>query len=152
VADLGVVLRPLRDADREAVAAVWHESAGLPGVGPPVMPAAAELRRRLDEGLSEGWAITVAAQGPEVVGFVAVRPREAILQELFVRPGLIGAGIGRALLEHAMSAMPEGFTLYTRSANARGRRFYERAGLVFLRTGTHPRTGDPIACYGWHRS
>ncbi len=46
--------------------------------------------------------------------------------------------------------MPEGFMLYTRSANAGARRFYEREGLVVLREDTHPRTGDPITYYGWN--
>jgi hypothetical protein len=32
----------------------------------------------------------------------------------------------------------------------RARRFYEKAGLIYLREDTHPRDGDPIVHYGWN--
>ncbi len=95
--------------------------------------------------------MTVAVCGIEVIGFAAIKPREAILAELFVRPGSIGSGVGKALLAHCKMAMPEGFTLYTRSTNVNARRFYEKAGLIFLRDDVHPRTGDPVTHYGWKR-
>jgi ribosomal protein S18 acetylase RimI-like enzyme len=143
-------LRPSREADYEAIAKVWHSSASLPGVGPAIMPTETELRKRVDLEFAAGWSVTVAVRSNEVVGFVAIKKSEAVLAELFVRPGSIGGGIGQALLAHAIAAMPEGFTLHTRSANAKARRFYERAGLVVLRDDTHPRTGDPVTYYGWH--
>jgi ribosomal protein S18 acetylase RimI-like enzyme len=142
-------LRPSMAADHDAIAEVWHDGASLPGVGPAVMPTLSELRHRVDLELAAGWRVTVAANQDFVIGFVATRPAEAVLDELFVRPGSIGRGIGRALLMHAMAEMPDGFTLYTRSANAAARRFYERTGLVFIRDGVHPGNGDPIAYYGW---
>lgn len=143
-------LRPSLEADRDAIAEVWRSSASLPGVGPPVMPTLEELRKRVDAQFASGWSVTVAVRGNDVIGFVAIKPREAVLDELFVRPGSLGGGIGRALLAHAMKEMPTGFTLFTRSGNARARRFYEKAGLVLLRQAAHPRTGDPVACYGWN--
>ncbi|KAB0680027.1 GNAT family N-acetyltransferase [Aureimonas leprariae] len=143
------ILRAATAADREAIAAVWHASASLPDVGPPAMPTLRELRQRLDAELAAGWAVTVAVQDGAVVGFVALKPAECILAELFVRPDAIGGGLGQALLDHAKQAMPDGFTLYTRPANVRACRFYERAGLSFLRYGTHPRTGEPTVYYHW---
>ena len=143
-------LRPATMADHDAIAHVWHGSASLPGAGPAVMPTEAEMRKRIDREVAAGWNMTVAVRANEIVGFVAIRPSEAVLAELFVRPGSTGGGIGRALLAHAKAAMPEGFMLYTRSANAGARRFYEREGLVVLREDTHPRTGDPITYYGWN--
>jgi putative acetyltransferase len=142
-------LRPATEADRDAIAEIWHTSASLPGVGPPVMPAARELRERVDREFAAGWQVTVAVREDRVAGFVAIKPAEAILAELFVRPEAIGTGAGKVLLAHAMEAMPAGFTLFTRSGNARARRFYERAGLTFLRNDVHPRAGDPITYYGW---
>lgn len=143
-------LRPCIDADHDAIAGIWHSSASLPGVGPAVMPTVAALRKRLDEELAVGWNVTVAICLNEVAGFVAVRPRESVLAELFVRPGLLGQGIGRALLSDAKAKMPAGFSLYTRSTNVRARRFYEKEGLLVLREGTHPRNGDPITYYQWN--
>jgi putative acetyltransferase len=32
----------------------------------------------------------------------------------------------------------------------KARRFYEQAGLIALREGIHPRSGDPIIYYGWN--
>lgn len=143
-------LRPSTEADHDAIAEIWHESASLPGVGPADMPSQADLRKRVDVEFASGWRVTVALRGEDVVGFLAIKPEAAILCEIFIRPGHLGIGIGQALLSRAMAAMPEGFTLHTRPTNMRARRFYEKAGLVFLREGTHPRSGDAIIYYGWN--
>jgi len=116
-----------------------------------MMPTEAELRKEIDAELSTGWQVTLAICGDEVVGFLAIRPDEAVLAELFVRPGSLGKGIGQALLARAIGAMPDGFTLFTRPGNTRARRFYEKAGLVVLREATHPQFGDPIVYYEWRR-
>ena len=142
-------LRSATDRDRDAIAAIWHESAGLPTVGPANMPSRADLRARVDFEMAGSWEVTVAEQRGVVVGFLAVRRNEAVLAELFLRPDVIGQGIGGALLDRAKTAMPGGFTLFTRATNVRARRFYERAGLTVLRTETHRRDGDQIVFYGW---
>lgn len=140
-------LRPSHQADNDAIAQIWHSSASLPGVGPAVMPTEPELRQRVDIELAEGWDVTVAVRGGEIA---AIKKQEAVLAELFVKPGSLGGGIGKALLAHVIAAMPGGFTLYTRVGNERARRFYEKAGLVELREGIHPRSGDAIVYYGWN--
>ena len=142
-------LRPAIEADNDQIADVWHSSASLPGVGPPVMPALGELRERVDAELAAGWNVTVAVRDGRIAGFVAIRTGDAVLDQLFVRPDARGAGIGGALLAHAKTAMPNGFSLFTRAGNASARRFYEKAGLVPLREDLHPRVGDPIVYYGW---
>ena len=113
------------------------------------MPTVGQLRHRVDLELAGGWRVTVAVSRDSVLGFVATKPAEAALDQLFVRPGSIGRGVGRALLGQAMAEMPDGFTLYTRAANAAARRFYENAGLAYIREGVHPVNGDPVAHYGW---
>jgi putative acetyltransferase len=143
-------LRPATEADRDAIAEIWHTSASLPGVGPPIMPTAGELRERVDHEFAAGWQATVAVRDDRIVGFLAIKPAEGVLAELFVRPEAIGSGVGRALLGRAVEDMPAGFTLFTRSANERARRFYERAGLTFLSNDVHPRAGDPITYYAWN--
>ncbi|MBS3647865.1 GNAT family N-acetyltransferase [Pseudaminobacter sp. 19-2017] len=114
------------------------------------MPTLQELRQKVDLELAGGWRVTVAVRENDVVGFVAMKPNEAVLNELFVRPEAIGSGVGQALLAHAKAVMPAGFTLFTRSANARARRFYENAGLIVLRQAAHPRTGEPVTYYRWN--
>lgn len=91
----------------------------------------------------------VADSGHEILGFVAIRPRDGILAELFLSPRCIGGGIGKALLDHAKAAMPGGFTLLTTSENSRARHFYEREGLIALRDQPHPRSGHPVTFYEW---
>lgn len=142
-------LRAARETDYEAIAAIWHSSASLPDVGPAVMPSVAALRERLDVEFAAGWSVTLAVRGNDTIGFVGTRVSEGILAELFVRPGSLGGGVGRALIAHAKGEMAGGFTLYTRSANLRARRFYEREGLVVAGEGPHPRTGDPITYFRW---
>lgn len=142
-------LRPATDADRDRIAEIWHASASLPDVGPPVMPSQAELRERVHREMAGGWEVTVAATGGEIVGFVALRPTERVLAELFLDPGKLGNGTGRLLLGHAKTAMPSGFTLFTTSANRRARHFYEREGLKALYEAPHPRSGHPVTYYEW---
>ncbi len=144
-----ISLRAATEVDKDAIAEVWHDSASLPTVGPAVMPSVCEFRRRIDIEIAAGWRVTVAAVKDEVIGFVAIKPDDAHLDQLFVRPRSIGSGAGKMLLAHAMAAMPAGFTLFTRSANTRARNFYERAGLIELRNDKHPSTGDPITYYRW---
>src|SRR4051812_16303140 len=112
-----LTLRIATLSDYDAIADIWHSSASLPTVGPPTIPGRDSLRERLDTEFASGWVVTVAEREGEVVGFVAIRPEQAVLAELFVRPGLLGSGIGRPLLDVAKEAMPAGFTLFTRSAN-----------------------------------
>ena len=144
-----VALRAASNNDLDTVAAIWHESASLPGVGPPVMPTLAELRTRIDREITTGWAITVAFAEEGIVGFAALKPQLSVLDQLFVRPTFHGSGVGKALLRHAMMKMPDGFTLHTASTNQRARRFYETAGLTPVREGSHPNTGHPVTFYEW---
>ncbi|MBB3997598.1 GNAT family N-acetyltransferase [Aureimonas pseudogalii] len=142
-------LRPAEAGDLDAVAALWHASASLPGVGPATLLPVAAMRERLERQQERGWRLTVAAVGPDLLGFSAIDPAEGVLAELFVRPASLRGGIGRRLLDGAKAAMPGGFTLFTREANAGARRFYEREGLAATGRGTHPRSGDPVIHYAW---
>ncbi|MFB9222731.1 GNAT family N-acetyltransferase [Paracoccus cavernae] len=143
-------LRGAREEERDQIAKIWHTSASLPDVGPPQMPSYEVLRARVDEELASGWSVTVAVAGGEIAGFVALRPAENYLAELFVSPSHLGCGLGKRLLDHAKSVMQDGFTLFTTTKNARARRFYEREGLTLERESLHPRAGHPITYYCWN--
>ena len=143
-------LRAARSTDLDSVAQVWHASASLPGVGPPIMPTVQQLRERVDTELASGWTLTVAISDGEITGMLAIRLATSVVEQLFVRPSHIGKQIGKALLQDAMNSMPDGFTLFTATTNRRAQAFYERQGLVFLRDGPDPRKGHPVSFYGWN--
>jgi ribosomal protein S18 acetylase RimI-like enzyme len=142
-------LRRATEADHDAIAELWHASASLPGVGPLVMPSVADMRADVDAASAAGWVVTLAICDGTVVGFAALKPDVAVLDQLFVAPHAVGGGVGRSLLAHAMAAMPAGFTLFTRPSNERAIRFYRKAGLVAFRHGVHPQTGEPINYFIW---
>jgi len=81
-------------------------------------------------------SIRIAQAGDEIVGFAA---RDgAWLEQLYVRPGWTGRGIGRELLDivivEARMVTPV-LRLNTFQCNAGARRFYERNGFVAVAFG-----------------
>jgi ribosomal protein S18 acetylase RimI-like enzyme len=145
----GIELRPATPDDYDAISAIWHQSAGLPGVGPTNLPSLARLRERVDIEIEAGWQVTVAVASGEIIGFLAIKPEAAILDQLFLHPDARGLGLGQLLLDEAKAQLPDGFTLFTRPGNLPARRFYEKHGLSHLRDELHPVFGDPIVWYGW---
>jgi GNAT superfamily N-acetyltransferase len=141
--------RPAVAADLDVVADVWHESARAMDGAPPELPTRDQLRSRIDEELLSGWDLHVAVQDGETVGMLALKPAEAILDQLFVLPGVQRRGVGLMLLKTAVESMPEGFTLRTASVNRKARSFYQKAGLNLLNESSHPRTGAPVCIYGY---
>ncbi|HVM38669.1 MAG TPA: GNAT family N-acetyltransferase [Sphingomicrobium sp.] len=144
-----IIVRRAADSDLDAVAHVWHESA-LVMDGDPHVPAVEALRSRIESELQSGWDLHVALRGERVVGLLAVKPSEALLDQIFVLPSEQGQGVGRALLEVAQRTMPAGFRLRMATANDRARGFYEAEGLKLLGEGFHPWSGVPVQFYGWN--
>jgi len=144
-----IELRPATAADYDAIATIWHLSASLPGVGPAKLPSLERLRARIDVEIAAGWRVTLAAAGGEIIGFLAIKPDDAILDQLFMHPEARGMGLGLMLLDAAKAQLPQGFTLFTRPGNTPARKFYEKHGLVHLRDELHPVFGDPIVWYEW---
>lgn len=143
-----ILLRPARPADADAIAQIWHASAGHGGA--PNLPSPAFLRERAGAALGTLWPeVTVAEAAGEIVAFLALAPARGVLEEIFVRPDRIGRGLGRQLLDLAKRRMPGGFTLYTWAQNDAARAFYERAGLVLTQEGRHPERGHPVVHYAW---
>ena len=132
------------------VAQVWRESA-LSMDGHPDVPSIELMRRRVAEELQAGWQLYVALRAHRVVGLLALKPGNAVLDQIFVVPSEQRKGVGEALLEVAKQSMPEGFRLRMGTANARARRFYEARGLTLLGEGLHPTSGVPVCFYGWRR-
>ncbi|MEV6976187.1 GNAT family N-acetyltransferase [Kitasatospora sp. NPDC093806] len=96
-----------------------------------------ELRLAVDYGGPEHTPeLLIAERAGETVGFAYLVPQpdgRVLLDNLHVRPGLTGAGIGRGLLDAACAHVARrhpGADLYLEvlRANTRAIAFYERAG------------------------
>ncbi|MFE9479197.1 GNAT family N-acetyltransferase [Streptomyces spororaveus] len=141
-----LTVRAMTDADIEAVSRIrvtgWK--AAYAGILPQPyldrMTVEADTRaRRQYFGTADRASVdlvAVDAQGG-VVGWACLGPSRTgagELYALYVRPSLIGSGIGRALLEAVhVHALARGFglvLLWVLTDNATARRFYERAGYV----------------------
>jgi GNAT superfamily N-acetyltransferase len=74
------------------------------------------------------WTIRA---GDDLVGMLAISERERVgwIDQLYLRPGATGRGIGSIALEHAVGVLPPPVRLYTFQANSGARRFYERHGF-----------------------
>lgn len=150
----------MTEADIDAVAAVrvrgWQ--AAYRGLIPQphldAMSVAADAERRRSwfgrrspqmsdqvaerDGEVVGWACVGPARDPDIAPdpdeLPAPRPTAGELYALYVQPGLIGTGVGRALMTAATArARATGFHplyLWVLRDNTHARRFYERAGFV----------------------
>ncbi len=106
-----IAVRRYRDEDREAVAKVWLDSWRSTG-----LPVANHVTNtgnldRIDRELAAGWEIHLAWDEDRLVGFLALKPGDACLDQLFISPEAQGSGVGRALLDLAKGQMPAGFWL-----------------------------------------
>ncbi|QKV91891.1 GNAT family N-acetyltransferase [Streptomyces sp. NA02950] len=147
----GVLVREMTETDIDAVAAVrvrgWQEAyAGLmPQSYLDGMSVEADAERRREffsRGVGDVVNLVAEADDGEVVGWACFGPYrdrdvptgDAELYALYVRPALLGTGIGRALLDESLERVTErGFPrlrLWVLRDNERARHFYERAGFA----------------------
>ncbi len=93
--------------------------------------------------------VWVAEVDGVVVGYAAIKG--AWLNDLYVRPGYQGQGVGSALLANAMELSPAELNLWTFQRNANARRFYERRGfaVVELTDGAGNEEREPDIRYRW---
>ena len=144
-----VQLRAGRTEDADVLASIHHRSreAGMPW-----------LPRLHEEEETRGWMrgivlaqqqVTVAERNGRPVGFTALEGDW--LEQIYVEPEAIGTGVGRALLDAAKAARPDGLSLHVFTRNARARRFYEVAGFVLTAEGdgSGNEEGEPDCTYRW---
>jgi len=108
-----------------------------------------EVRRWIRDGIDGRQETWVAVDAERVVGMMVVGPGD--LDQLYVAPARLGAGIGRRLLAIAKERSPDGLSLYTFQVNVRARRFYERNGFVAeaFGDGDGNEEGQPDVRYAW---
>lgn len=144
-----IAIRRYRDEDREAVAKVWLDSWRSTR-----LPVANHVTNtgnldRIDRELAAGWEVHLAWDENRLVGFLALKPGDACLDQLFISPEAQGSGVGLALLDLAKRRMLAGFWLRTSVDNHRARRFYERNGMRRGETQPHPSLGHLTVIYRW---
>jgi ribosomal protein S18 acetylase RimI-like enzyme len=147
-----LVLRPLTDADVDAVADVhvrtWR--VGYAGIMPAevldALDPAAFAESRRSRNAWPGAQTLVAEDGGTIVGFTSFGPHRrqhggaefmdgiGEIYAIYVAPERWGTGVGRALMTAARDALAAAgnteLRLWVLTDNVRARRFYERAGMV----------------------
>jgi ribosomal protein S18 acetylase RimI-like enzyme len=113
-----------------------------------VRPRLASAASAAGEGPQRLWVIETDG---EVRGYATTEPGSdqflpppdgaGELESLYLHPDAIGRGLGWALLQHAVDDLVardfDPLVLWAFEANARARRFYERAGWTLDVTGEH---------------
>jgi putative acetyltransferase len=144
-----VLIRPGTEADMPAILDLWVEAwtKAMPDVD---FAARREwLLERQASLVAEGARLTLAERAGRIAGFTLVNPSSGYLDQIAVSPGHWGAGVARALLDHARGISPLGLGLHVNQQNPRAIRFYEREGFVRIGEGVNPRSGLPIFFYQW---
>jgi len=139
-------LAPFKLAMVDVLVPMWRESfeQGVGIVDPhPIDEQCAHLIERV----LPNHEVTVALHAERLVGFVA--SNAVSVNQLFVRVGWHGQGIGRELLGRAMTASAGSLWLYTFARNARARRFYEHNGFVAAAFGFEPTWQLEDVRYEW---
>jgi len=133
----------------EVTAQIWSRSYQASTVAVAGQGDVAELVERIPKEIDAGWSAWLAWRDGEAVGFLALKPKDQQLHQLFVLPESQGEGIGTMLLTHAKAELREGIWLSVFAENASARRFYERHGFAEGAHDKHPRTGQETIVYRW---
>ena len=132
------VLRAATAADAQAVARVLIDSrTALLPFAPSVHPAEAVADWVAHQLLPAG-GVTVALVDGRVQAVLATAVAAdgvGWIEQLYVHPTWVGAGLGRSLLAHALATLPRPLRLYTFQANVHAREFYERHGFCAIGFG-----------------
>ena len=109
------LIRPSRDDDIAAIAAIYAHHV-LHGVASfeEVAPSAEEMARRRAELVTRGLPYLVAERGGTVVGYCYAGPyrarvgyRFSVEDSIYIEPGEVGRGVGRALLARVLERSTE---------------------------------------------
>jgi GNAT superfamily N-acetyltransferase len=146
-----IAIRPAGAPDADAVADVYLASYAATYPGFERQHTEAEIRAWIASVVVPAGGCWVADDEGQVVAMMALAP--GWIDQLYVAPDRLGEGIGRRLLELAMSQAEGRLELWTFQANERARRFYERNGFaaVELTDGRGNEERQPDVRYVWRR-
>ncbi|WP_239013203.1 GNAT family N-acetyltransferase [Streptomyces sioyaensis] len=119
--------------DTPAIAAIHQASrqVTMPYL-PPQRRTHDEVTRWVREIVLPQCHTVVAARGPELLGYAAVRGE--LLDQLYLRPDVRRTGIGSLLLAAARRHRPDGLLLHVFQLNAEARAFYAHHGFRVVAT------------------
>jgi putative acetyltransferase len=136
----GAMIREYDSGDRDAVLAVWAESAAV--AHPFWTPAMfEEERKNIGEQFLPVVETYVFERDGAIVGFISLLDTE--VGGIFVAPRYHGQGIGRALMDRARDSRSH-LELDVFEANAIGRAFYAAYGFGVVGERLDDRTGHRV--------
>lgn len=146
-----ISLRQARPEDADAIADIhtFARREAMPWL--PVLHSDEETRDWVASIVLPNQDVWVAEVDSEIAGYVSLDGAE--LNDLYVRPGFQGRGIGTLLLEKAKGLSPGELSLWAFQRNAGARRFYERHGFetIALTDGSDNEEKEPDVRYRWIR-
>ena len=143
-------LRKFQDADLEEVVTMWHESKRAAYTYVPFQQSLTldDDRNYFRDVIARESDVWLAEEDGHIQGMLAIKGD--LMDQLFVRIGKQGQGIGTALLNKARELSPSGLKAFTFQKNAQARGFYEKHGFKSIRFGTSPPPeNEPDVLYAW---
>ncbi|WP_341676417.1 GNAT family N-acetyltransferase [Niveibacterium sp. SC-1] len=130
------VIRPALRADAVQVADIFLAARARMAYA-PLKHSEDEVRAWIALHLVPLGRVTVAEEGASLLGMCAVDTRQGCgwIDQLYLRPGEEGRGVGGLLLRDAMTRLPFPQRLYTFRANTRAANFYRRHGFEAIAYG-----------------
>ncbi|MEJ0028000.1 MAG: GNAT family N-acetyltransferase [Rhizomicrobium sp.] len=145
----GIVIRPARAHEFDAVARVWMDSHVSTGLATGWDATLADLRARIPDEIARGWQLYVAELDGRIAAMLAFRSHDNYLDQLFVAPEHQGKGIGKALLAFTRQHLPDEILLRTAVGNAKAIAWYEREGFVRENEIMQEGWSGPRVYYRW---
>jgi putative acetyltransferase len=145
-----IVVRRARLEESDAVATMFRASRETAMPYLPALHTPEEGRAFFREHVFPRAEVWIAERVGVPAGFSAVHGDW--LEHLYVHPGHQRAGLGNALLLHAMQNR-DALYLWTFQRNANARAFYEKRGFAVVRTtGGENEEREPDVLYAWTRA
>jgi GNAT superfamily N-acetyltransferase len=132
-----------------SLARLWLDSWRSTGTASDEDVRTEDLADRIREEVQGQWDLTLAFSDDVLSGFMALRPHDSCLDQLFMAPDAKGRGLGGALIDLAKQRLPGGMWLRTAEANHPARAFYEKRGFRHTESGVHERLGYATVIYRW---
>ncbi|OHX18115.1 GNAT family N-acetyltransferase [Chromobacterium sphagni] len=149
-----ITLRTARQNDADALAEIYLGCRRDMRYA-PLMHSDQAVRQWFAGVLLPAGNVWLAERDGAIAGFVACSMQDGALwlDQLYIRPGLQGRGIGRALLDHVLRQGAAVCRLHVFQANPGARRFYEAHGFTLLSLGDGRDNEErcPDALYQWVR-
>jgi GNAT superfamily N-acetyltransferase len=143
------VIRPALQEDADTIAAIHIRARREAMPWLPVLHDDDDVRRWIAGDILPACTVRVAVMEGRVAGFAALKDGD--LEQLYIRPGHQGLGIGSALLDEAKRLSPRGLALWAFQRNTPARAFYEKRGFKIAEEtdGSGNEEKEPDVRYVW---